>query len=70
MSAVKKNTANKNSSVNKTQQNRLMLLSNNAVGKKKSTFIKNKERNNILNDYFKMLVDHILNIAKELKRFS
>ena len=70
MSAVKKNTANKNSSVNKTQQNRLMLLSNNAVGKKKSTFIKNKERNNILNDYFKMLVDHILNIVKELKRFS
>ena len=47
-----------------------MLLSNNAVGKKKSTFIKNKERNNILNDYFKMLVDHILNIVKELKRFS
>ena len=70
MSAVKKNTANKNSSVNKTQQNRLMLLSNNAVGKKKSTFIKNKERNNILNDYLKMLVDHILNIVKELKRFS
>ena len=70
MSAVKKNTANKNSSVNKTQQNRLMLLSNNAVGKKKSTFIKNKERNNIFNDYFKMLVDHILNIVKELKRFS
>ena len=34
----KKNTANKNSSVRKTKQNRLILLSNCAVcGKKKST---------------------------------
>ena len=40
----KKNTANKNSSVRKTKQNRLMLLSNCTIcGKNKSTFIKNKE---------------------------
>ena len=39
----KKNTANKNSSVRKTKQNRLMLLSNCAIcGRKKSTVIKNK----------------------------
>ena len=39
-----KNTANENSSVRKTKQNRLMLLSNCAVcGKKKSRFIKNQE---------------------------
>ena len=39
----KKNTTNENSSVRKTKQNRLMLLSNCAVcGKKRSTFIKNK----------------------------
>ena len=43
----KKNTASKNSSNRKTKQNRLMLLSNCAVcGKKKSTFIKNKELHN------------------------
>ena len=42
--SCKKNTANENSSVRKTKQNRLMLLSNCAVcGKKKSTFIKNKK---------------------------
>ena len=47
----KKYTADKNSSVRKTKQNRLMLLSNCAVcGKKKSTFIKNKEINSISND--------------------
>ena len=40
--SCKKNTANENSSVRKTKQNRLMLLSNCAVcGKKKITFIKN-----------------------------
>ena len=45
--SYKKNTANENSSVRKTKQNRLMLLSNCAVcGKKKSTFIKNKELSN------------------------
>ena len=45
--SCKKNTANENSSVRKTKQNRLMLLSNCAVcGKKKSTFIKNKELSN------------------------
>ena len=39
----KKYTANENSNVRKTKQNRLMFLSNCAVcGKKKSTFIKNK----------------------------
>ena len=50
----KKYKANKISSVRKTKQNRLMLLSNCAIcGKKKSPFIKNKELhnfNNILND--------------------
>ena len=48
-----KYTANKNSNVRKTKQNRLMLLSNCAVcGKKKSNFIKNKEFHNF--DWFKM----------------
>ena len=43
----KENTANENSSVRKTKQNRLMLLSNCAIcGKKKLTFIKNKELSN------------------------
>ena len=43
----KKYTANKNSSFKKTQQNRLMLLSNFPIcGKKKSTFIKNQELSN------------------------
>ena len=41
----KKYTADKNSSVRKTKQNRLMLLSN-CAGKKKSTFIRNKELHN------------------------
>ena len=41
--SYKKNTANQNSSVRKTKQNRLMLLSNCVVcDKKKSTFIKNQ----------------------------
>ena len=40
--SCEKHTANKNSSVRKTNQNRLMLLSNCAIcGKKKSAFIKN-----------------------------
>ena len=48
----KKNTANKNSSVRKTKQNRLIHLSNCAVcDNKKSTFIKNKK---LSNDEFKM----------------
>ena len=43
----KKNTANENSSLKETKQNRLMLLSNCAVcGNKKSTFLKNKEHSN------------------------
>ena len=38
----KKNNANKNSSVNRTKQNRLMLISTCAVcSKKKQRFIKN-----------------------------
>ena len=49
--SCKKHTPNRNSSVKKANQGRLMLLSNYAVfGKKKSTFIKNKELNNISND--------------------
>ena len=45
--SCKKYTANENSSVRKTKQNRLMFLSNCAIcGKKKSNFIKNKELNN------------------------
>ena len=43
----KKYTGNENSNVRKTKQNRLMLLSNCSIcGKKKSTFIKNKELHN------------------------
>ena len=50
----KKYSANKNSNVRKTKQNKLMVLSNSALcGKKKSTFIKNKELNNF-NEQFKM----------------
>ena len=42
-----KNTENENSSVKKTKQNRLMLLSNCYIcGRKKSTLIKNKELHN------------------------
>ena len=42
--SCKKNTANENSSVKKTKQNRLILLSNCAVcGKKRLAFIKNQE---------------------------
>ena len=61
--SCKKHTPNRNSSVKKANQGRLMLLSNCAVfGKKKSTFIKNKELNNISNDQFK--------INKIIKKFS
>ena len=49
--SCKKNTANGNSSVKKSKENRLMPLSYCAVcDKKKSTFIKNKELGNISND--------------------
>ena len=49
--SCKKYTANENSSVRKTKQNRLMVLSNCAVwGNKKLTFIKNKEINSVPND--------------------
>ena len=42
--SCKKNTANKNSSVRKTNQKKLMRVSNCAVcGKKKSRFIKMKK---------------------------
>ena len=46
--SCKKNTANKNSSVKRIKQNRLMLLLNCVVcGKKKSRLIKNQEANKI-----------------------
>ena len=49
--SCEKHTAKKNSSGRKTKQSRLMLLSNCALyGKKKTTFIKNKEINSISND--------------------
>ena len=42
--SCKRNTVNLNSSVRKTKQNRLLLLSDCGVyGKKKATFIKNQE---------------------------
>ena len=45
--SFKKNTANENSSVRKTKQNRLLLLPNCVFcGKKKSTFVKNQEISN------------------------
>ena len=45
--SCKKTTTNENSSVRKIKQTRLMLLSNCAIcGKKKLTFIKNKELHN------------------------
>ena len=48
--SCKKNTANENSSVRKTRQDRLMLLSHCAIcGKKKPTFIRNQELNNFNN---------------------
>ena len=48
--SCKKKTANENSSVKKSKQNRLTILSNCAVcRKKKSTFIKNQELDNISN---------------------
>ena len=56
--SCKRNTANENSNVRNTKQNRLMFLSNCAIfDKKKSTFIKKQELhnfNNISNDQFKM----------------
>ena len=49
--SCKKCTADENSSVRKSNPNRLMLLSNCAIcGKKNSTFIKNQELTNISND--------------------
>ena len=48
--SCKENTANKNSSVRTTKQNRLMLLSSCAVCcQKKLAFIKNKELHNFNN---------------------
>ena len=45
--SCKKYTANENSSVRKTKQNRLILLSNCTIsGKQKWTLIKNKELHN------------------------
>ena len=49
--SCKKNTANENSSVRKTKQNILMLVSNCAVcGKKKSRFIKNQELHEVVSN--------------------
>ena len=51
--SCKKKTANVNSNIRKTKQNRLILLSNCAICGKKSTFIKDQELynfNNISND--------------------
>ena len=49
MSVVKNIQKTKIQMLKKTKQNRLMLLSNCAVcGKKKSTFIKNKELHNFV----------------------
>ena len=51
--SCKKHTVNENSNVRKAKQNRLMFLSNcTACGKKKSTFIQNRELHNF--DYFKI----------------
>ena len=48
--SCKQNTESKNSSVRKTKQNRLMLLSNYAVcGNKKPSFIKNQKLHNFNN---------------------
>ena len=48
--SCKINISNKNSSVRKTSQNRLVLFSSCAIcGKKKSTFIKNQELHNFNN---------------------
>ena len=58
-------TGNEDSSVRKTKQNRLMLLSNCVVcGKKKSSFIKNHS------SYLTVLVDRLLNIVKEFKNLE
>ena len=46
--SCKKYSANENSSFRKTEQNRLMLLSD-CPWQEKSTFIKNKEINSISN---------------------
>ena len=49
--SCKKNTANENSNIRKTKQNRLTHLSNCAIcSKKLLTFIKNQELINISND--------------------
>ena len=47
--SCKKNTADKYCSVRRTEQNRLMLVSNYTIcGKKKSRFIKNQEASKLL----------------------
>ena len=56
-------TASENSSVRKTKQIKIMLLSNCAVcGKKKSTFIKNKE-------IHIFTISEIISLKKSLKHF-
>ena len=55
--SCKLNTANENSSVRRTKQNRVMLVSNCAAcGKKKVRFIKNKELLQIIINNLKLLV--------------
>ena len=50
--SCKKNTSNKNSSVRRTKQNRLILASNCTVCKRKSRFIKNhKFHKLVLNNF-------------------
>ena len=63
--SCQKYTANENSSVRKTKQNRLLILSSCAIcGNRKSTFIKNQE---ISNDQFKMnlIFDYFLLTGNE-----
>ena len=45
--SCKKSNANKNSSVRKTKQNRLMLLSNCACVKKKPRFVRTKSKTSL-----------------------
>ena len=65
--SCKKNTMKKNSSVRKTKQNRLMLLSNCTVcGKQKSRFIKNQEASSlelhlvVFNNCFVLIIFEII----------
>ena len=68
--SCKKNTAHKNSTVRKTKQNRLMLVSNCAVCcKKKSRFIKNQELHEVVLNNFTNIQLHQFKIIKSLTDF-